>query len=80
MGHLWLSLAVDIILGVAGPIENEVFKTMKDQKGLNFEHNYGHGKAHLCDNLRRLMLVALADQLSYLTCVLFRRMQGLSTT
>ncbi|MYK42517.1 MAG: hypothetical protein F4039_00280 [Gammaproteobacteria bacterium] len=24
-------------------IENEVFQTMKDQKGLNFEHNFVHG-------------------------------------
>lgn len=62
-------------------IENEVFQTMKDQKGLNFEHNFGHGKAHLCDNLGMLMfLAALADQLSYLTCPLFREVRGLSTT
>jgi len=62
-------------------IENEVFKTMKDQKGLNFEHNFGHGKTHLCDNLGMLMFVAaFADQLSLLTCSLFHHVRGLSTT
>ena len=49
-------------------IETGVFKTMKAQKGLNFEHNFGHGK-HLCDNIGVLMVVvALIDKL----CLYFR--------
>lgn len=62
-------------------LENEVFKTMKAQNGINFEHNFGHGEAYLCDNLGMLMFVAaLADQLSDLLCAEFRELRGLSTT
>lgn len=62
------------------PIENEVFQTMKDQKGLNFEHNFGHGKAYLCDNLGMLMLVvALIDQFNVLLSPMVREVRGLST-
>ena len=44
-------------------IENETFNTLKNQ-GYHFEHNYGHGKKHLCSTLAFLMLLAfLIDQL-----------------
>ena len=38
-------------------IENETFNTLKNQ-GYNFEHNYGHGKKHLCNTLAILMMIA----------------------
>ncbi|MCY3626697.1 MAG: hypothetical protein OXG88_03545 [Gammaproteobacteria bacterium] len=53
---------------------------MKEQKGLNFEHKFGHGEARVYDNLWMIMFIAaLADQLSYLTCLLFREVRGLLT-
>ncbi len=43
-------------------IENETFNTLKNQ-GYNFEHNYGHGKNYLSNNLAGLMLLSfLIDQ------------------
>ena len=54
-------------------IENCIFKTMKALTGMNFEHNYGHGKHALCDNLAQLMMVAaLLDQLCHLRCPYFQ--------
>ena len=48
-------------------IETGVFKIVKAQKGLNFEHNFRHGK-HLCDNFGVLMVVvAFMDQLCLFT-------------
>ncbi len=47
-------------------IENETFNTLKNQ-GYHFEHNYGHGKAHLCSVMTMLMLLAfLIDQVQQL--------------
>jgi len=53
-------------------IENETFNTLKNQ-GYNFEHNYGHGKKHLCTGLAYLMLLAfLTDQLMELCSSTFQ--------
>lgn len=38
-------------------IENETFNTLKNL-GYHFEHNYGHGKDHLCTTLAHLMFLA----------------------
>jgi len=49
-------------------IENETFNTLKNQ-GYHFEHNYGHGKEHLCSVMTMLMLLAfLIDQVQQLCC------------
>jgi len=49
-------------------IENETFNTLKNQ-GYHFEHNYGHGNAHLCSVMTMLMLLAfLIDQVQQLCC------------
>ena len=54
-------------------IENETFKTLKDQNGYKIEHNYGHGKNHLADVLPTLaMLAFLFDQVQQHCCGLFR--------
>ncbi len=40
----------------------------------NFEHNFGHGKQNLCNNLAVIMiLVFLVDQLQHLACKLFQK-------
>ena len=58
-------------------IENCLFKTMKAVQGMNFEHNFGHGKQHLCNNIGLLMMVAAClDQLCQLSCQMFRMMRG----
>ena len=58
-------------------VENGIFKTMKAQSGMNFEHNYGHGKHALWDNLVQLMMVAaLLDQLCSLRCPYFQAVRG----
>lgn len=44
-------------------IENETFNTLKNQ-GYSFEHNFGHGRQHLCVVFASLMLLAfLIDQI-----------------
>jgi Transposase DDE domain len=49
-------------------IENETFNTLKNQ-GYHFEHNYGHGKEHLCSTMTMLMMLAfLIDQVQQLCC------------
>ena len=54
-------------------IENETFNTLKNL-GYNFEHNFGHGKQNLCNNLAVIMmLVFLVDQLQSLGCKLFQK-------
>jgi hypothetical protein len=54
-------------------IENETFNTLKNQ-GYNFEHNYGHGKKHLCTNFAMLMFLAFAvDQIQQMTCKAFQK-------
>lgn len=40
-------------------IENETFNTLKT-KGYNLEHNYGHGKQHLCNLLATMNLLAFS--------------------
>ena len=58
-------------------IENCIFKTMKAQTGMNFEHHYGHGKHALCDNRAQLMMVAaLLDQLCSLRCPYFQAVRA----
>jgi len=55
-------------------IENETFNTLKNQ-GYHFEHNYGHGKEHLCSTLAMLMLLAfITDQLYQKCSVLFNHL------
>lgn len=52
-------------------IENETFNTLKNQ-GYHFEHNYGHGKKHLCNTLAILMMIAfLIDQIQQLASKVF---------
>jgi hypothetical protein len=53
-------------------IENETFNTLKNQ-GYGFEHNYGHGVAHLSEVLALLMVLAfLVDQVQQLCNPLFQ--------
>lgn len=53
-------------------IENEVFNTLKNQQ-YNFEHNFGHGKKHLCTNFALLMMLAFTvDQVQQACCAVFR--------
>jgi hypothetical protein len=52
-------------------IENETFNTLKNQ-GYHFEHNFGHGKAHLSVIFALLMMLAfLVDQVQQLCDPLF---------
>ena len=54
-------------------VENEVFNTLKHQ-GYNFEHNYGHGEAHLATVFAMLMMLAfLIDQVQESCCELFQQ-------
>lgn len=54
-------------------IENETFNTLKNQ-GYNFEHNYGHGKWHLCSVMSMLMLLSfLIDQVQQAVCRHYQR-------
>ena len=56
-------------------IENETFNTLKNQ-GYNFEHNYGHGKQHLCNNFGSLMFLQfLIDQVMEFTWSLFQEVR-----
>src|ERR671915_202882 len=53
-------------------IENETFNTLKNQ-GYHFEHNFGHGYAHLSVVFAELMMLAfLVDQVQQLCCPLFQ--------
>jgi len=53
-------------------IENETFNTLKNQN-YNFEHNFGHGKEHLCTNFAFLMMLAFyVDQIQQSNCVYFQ--------
>jgi len=53
-------------------IENETFNTLKNQ-GYHFEHNFGHGKKHLCHVFGILMFLAFfIDQLQQRCCGLFQ--------
>lgn len=61
-------------------IENNVFKTLKDEDGYHFAHNYGHGKSHLCTIMMLLMFLAFTlDQVNTMACARFqaaRRYEG----
>lgn len=55
-------------------IENETFNTLKNQ-GYHFEHNYGHGKQHLCSVFALLMMLAFTvDQIQQHACTFFRKL------
>ncbi len=54
-------------------IENETFNTLKNQ-GYHFEHNYGHGYAHLAVVFALLMMLAfLTDQVQQKCNALFQQ-------
>ena len=54
-------------------IENETFNTLKNQD-YNFEHNYGHGKNNLTNNMCVFMFISfLIDQIQKLCCPLFQK-------
>jgi hypothetical protein len=54
-------------------IENETFNTLKNQ-GYHYDHNFGHGKKYLAQNLAQLMLIAfLFDQIQQILSPLFGR-------
>ena len=58
-------------------IENCIFKTLKALTGMNFEHNFGHGKEFLSNNLTQFMVAAaLMDQLSLLWCYSFQALRA----
>ena len=53
-------------------VENETFNTLKNQ-GYQYEHNFGHGKKHLCHVFAFLMFLAfLIDQVQSHCCGLFQ--------
>ena len=53
-------------------VENETFNTLKNQ-GYNFEHNFGHGKQHLCTVFSILMMLAFCfDQIQQICCKVFQ--------
>jgi Transposase DDE domain len=54
-------------------IENETFNTLKNQ-GYHYDHNFGHGKKYLAQNLAQLMLIAfMFDQMQHLLSPLFNK-------
>jgi hypothetical protein len=53
-------------------IENETFNTLKNQ-GYNFEHNFGHGKKNLANNMCVFMFIAfLIDQIQKYDCSIYQ--------
>ena len=53
-------------------IENETFNTLKNQ-GYHFEHNFGHGKKNLSNNMGTFMFLAfLIDQIQQLCCPIYK--------
>ena len=55
-------------------IENEVFKTLKEETSYNFEHSYGHGKKYLSTVFAVLTVLAfLIDQTQEIVCEKFAR-------
>ena len=53
-------------------IENETFNTLKNQ-GYNFEHNFGHGKKNLANNMSVFMFIAfLIDQIQKYDCAIYQ--------
>jgi hypothetical protein len=74
-----IPLSIDNIVNIvkAGrarwKIENETFNTLKNQ-GYHYEHNFGHGKKYLAQNLAQLMLIAfMFDQIQHLLSSLFQK-------
>lgn len=74
-----IPLSIDNIVNIvkAGrarwTIENETFNTLKNQ-GYHYEHNFGHGKKYLAQNLAQLMLIAfMFDQMQHLLSSLFQK-------
>jgi hypothetical protein len=62
-------------------IENETFQTLKQETLYNLEHNYGHGKLHLCTNFAVLAVLAfLIDQAREIGCVRFKKALSLKTS
>lgn len=54
-------------------IENETFNTLKNQ-GYQFEHNFGHGKRSLSNNMMTLMMLTfLIDQSQLLGCRVYQK-------
>lgn len=54
-------------------IENETFNTLKNQ-GYHFEHNFGHGNAHLSTVMANMMLLAFfIDQIQFICSKGFQR-------
>jgi len=61
-------------------IENETFNTLKNQ-GYHFEHNFGHGKKHLCTVMCFLMILAfLIDQLQLICCKAYQEAKNIVRT
>ena len=61
-------------------IENETFNTLKNQ-GYHFEHNFGHGKNHLCTVMSFLMVLAfLIDQLQLICCASYQEAKRTTRT
>jgi len=54
-------------------IENETFNTLNNQ-GYEFEHNFGHGKRNLSNNMMtHMMLTFLIDQSQLLGCRVYQK-------
>ena len=54
-------------------IENETFNTLKNQS-YHFEHNFGHGHAHLANVMANLMFLGFfIDQIQFICCRKFQR-------
>ena len=55
-------------------IENENFKTLKEETSYNLEHSYGHGKKYLCTIFAYLTYLSfLIDQTQELVCDKFNK-------
>ena len=55
-------------------IENENFKTLKEETSYNLEHSYGHGKKYLCTVFAYLTYLSfLIDQTQELVCDKFNK-------
>ena len=55
-------------------IENENFKTLKEETAYNFDHSYGHGKKNLCTIFAYLTVLSfLIDQTQEIACSLFKK-------
>jgi len=58
-------------------IENENFKTLKEETSYNLEHNYGHGKQNLATNFGLMCVLSfLIDQTLEFCCSSFAKALG----